>query len=158
MKPFSATLVATVVILAPLIPLNVSAENHGGHIMVMPEELKWADVSSLPPGAKIATIEGPMNEAKPFTIRLKFPANYQIPPHAHPAIERVTVLSGIFNMGTGDRVDRKQSKALSAGSVAIMQPGTTHFAWTSEETIVQLNGTGPWGIKYAKAKDDPRNN
>ena len=70
-----------------------------GHRMVLPNDLKWSDVPSLPTGAKIAVIEGPLNEAVPFTIRLKFPANYRLPAHWHPAVERVTVLSGTFYMG-----------------------------------------------------------
>ena len=94
----------------------------GTHQMAMPDELKWTDVPSLPAGAKIAVIEGPLNEAVPFTFRLKFPANYQIPAHWHPAIEHVTVISGTFHMGTGDKLDQSDTKALSAGSVAIMQP------------------------------------
>ena len=98
---------------------------HGGaHTMVLPSDLKWTDVPSLPPGAKIAVIEGPMNQAVPFTIRLKFPKDYQIPAHSHPAIERVTVLSGTFHMGTGDKFDKAKSHALPTGAIAIMQPGT----------------------------------
>ena len=128
----------------------------GAHRMVMPADLKWADVPSLPPGAKITVIEGPMNEAVPFTIRLKFPKDYTIPAHSHPAIERVTVLSGTFHMGTGDKLDKTKTHALSAGAIGIMQPGTNHYAWTAEETIVQLNGNGPWGITYVDPKDDPR--
>lgn len=45
------------------------------HRMIAAKDLKWADVPSLPPGAKIAIIEGPMSEAVPFTVRLSFPAN-----------------------------------------------------------------------------------
>lgn len=157
MKPFRATLIASIVGLTPFVMSGASAQGHAGHTMVTPADLKWGDVPSLPAGAKIATIEGPMNEAKPFTVRLKFPANYVIPAHSHPAIERVTVLSGTFNMGAGDKLDKQQTTALSPGSIAIMQSGTNHFAWTSEETIVQLNGTGPWGVKYVDAADDPRN-
>lgn len=111
--------------------------------MVAPSDLKWADVPSLPPGAKIAVIEGPLTEAVPFTFRLKFPANYRIPAHWHPAIEHVTVISGTFNMGTGDKLDAAATKPLSAGSVAIMPPKTAHFAWTKDETIVQVHGVGP---------------
>jgi hypothetical protein len=37
-----------------------------------------------------------------------------------------------------------------------MQPGTNHFVWTEEETVVQLNGTGSWGITYVNPADDPR--
>jgi quercetin dioxygenase-like cupin family protein len=132
------------------------AQTHGDHLMVVPTELKWADVGSLPPGAKLAVIEGPLNEAKPFTFRLKLPANYQIPAHSHSAIEHVTVISGTFNMGTGDKLDTKATRALTAGSVAIMQVGTQHYAWNAEETIVQVHGVGPWTITYVNPADDPR--
>jgi quercetin dioxygenase-like cupin family protein len=63
-------------------------------------------------------------------MRLRLPADYQIPAHSHSAIEHVTVISGTFNMGTGDKLDTKATRALGPGSVAIMQPGSRHFAWT----------------------------
>jgi uncharacterized RmlC-like cupin family protein len=97
-----------------------------------------------------------MNEAVPFTVRLRFPANYKIPAHWHPAVERVTVLSGTFHMGVGDKLDPQNATPLIPGSIAIIQPKTNHFAWTKEETVVQLNGVGPWGITYVNPKDDPR--
>jgi len=124
--------------------------------MVTPNDLKWADVPSLPPGAKIAVIEGPMTEAVPFTVRVKLPADYKVPAHWHPAAERVTVLSGTFNIGMGDKLDPQKTTALGPGSVIIMQPQTNHFVWTKEETMVQVHGTGPWGITYIDPADDPR--
>lgn len=108
----------------------------GDHRMISPADLKWADVPSLPPGAKIAVIEGPMSEAVPFTVRIKVPADYRIPPHWHPAVERVTVLSGTFHMGLGDKLDVQKSMPVAAGSMMILQPKTPHFAWTREETVV----------------------
>ena len=118
--------------------------------------MKWVDVPSLPPGAKLAVIQGPLNQAVPVTFRVKFPANYQLPAHWHPAIEHVTVISGTFNMGMGDKLDRAKTKALTAGAIAIMQPKTNHFAWTKDETIVQVHGMGPWGVTYVNPADDPR--
>lgn len=130
---------------------------HGNHRIVKAEALKWIDVPSLPAGAKLAVIEGPMNQPTPFTVRLKFPAGYRIPPHTHPAVERVTVLSGTFHMGMGEKFDARRGQSMQAGGIALMQPGTPHFAWTGEaETVVQLHGTGPWGITYLNADDDPR--
>lgn len=126
------------------------------HMMATPDEFKWVDIPSLPPGAKLAVLEGPLNQAGPLTFRLRLPANYQIPAHWHPAIEHVTVISGTFNMGAGDKLDRSKTKALGAGSIAIMQPKTTHFAWTQEETVVQVHGMGPWGVTYVNPADDPR--
>ncbi len=132
------------------------AENSSGHLMLMPSDLVWTDVASLPPGAKIAVIEGPPNEAKPFMIRLMLPANYKIPVHWHPAIEHATVLSGTLNMGVGNTFDRSKTMPLTAGSISIMQPKTHHFAWTEEETVLQVHGTGPWAINYVNPADDPR--
>ena len=110
----------------------------GDHMMAVPDDLTWTDVASLPAGASLAVIEGPLNEAVPITFRLKFPADYLLPAHWHPAIEHVTVLSGTFNMGTGDKLDQSMTMALTPGSIAIMQPKTTHFAWTKEETLVRF--------------------
>ena len=142
---------------APIIWAQSSVHTEGNnHRMLTPEDLKWVDIPSLPPGAKIVVIEGPLNEPVPFTFRLQFPANYQIPAHWHPAVERVTVISGNINMGIGDKLDSRRTKPLGPGSMAIIQPKTNHFLWTKEEAVVQLNGTGPWNINYVNPIDDPR--
>ena len=135
---------------------SMSWAQPSGHIMVDPDKLAWVPVASLPKGAMIAVIEGPLNEAVPFTFRIKFPANYRIPPHWHPAVERVTVLSGNFNMGSGETFDAAKSHSLNAGGMTIMPAKSPHFAWTGSETIVQLSGIGPWGITYINPADDPR--
>ncbi len=119
--------VVSAAIASTLIALSASWAQASDHRMITASDLKWVDVPSLPPGAKIAVIEGPMTEAVPFTIRLKFPANYSIPAHSHPAVERVTVLSGTFHMGTGDRLDSQKGMPLGPGDMMIMQPKTNHF-------------------------------
>jgi len=149
------TLKASAVALA-FFATSAWAQHAGHHQAVNAADLKWSEVPSLPKGAQIAVIEGPMSQAVPFTVRLKFPANYAIPPHTHPAVERVTVLSGTFHMGMGGKFDRGATQAVRTGDLMIMQPGTQHFAWTEAETIVQLHGTGPWGITYINPNDDPR--
>ena len=140
-------------------PATRAADSHskaGDHLMVTPNDLKWDDVPALPPGAKVALIEGPLNEAVPFIMRLKFPANYKVPAHWHPAIEHLTVLSGTFNMGIGEKLDMSKTKPLSTGGVMIIQPKTPHFAWTQEEVMVQVHGVGPWGVTYVNPAEDPR--
>lgn len=89
MKRF--TLMAALV--AGLLAGSASAQE-SGMILLTPADLKWTDTPALPPGAKVAVMEGKMNEAGPVSVRLKLPANYRIPPHWHPVVERVTVLSG----------------------------------------------------------------
>jgi len=147
------TLLSTLVVMTFLVmPSAWAAE---AHIMLTPDKLQWTDVAAFP-GAKIAIIEGPITEAVPFTFRIKFPADYRIAPHWHPATERFTVLSGIINLGVGDTFDQTKTKALPEDSISIMEPKMHHFAWIGEETIVQLSGMGPWGITYVNPADDPR--
>ncbi len=127
------------------------------HIMLTGPELKWVDAPpSLPPGAKLAVLEGEPSQPGPFTMRIKAPAGYKVPPHWHPADEHVTVISGSFYMGLGDKFDEKAMKELAPGGFAVMATGTRHFAMTKKETVVQVHGIGPWGINYVNPADDPR--
>jgi quercetin dioxygenase-like cupin family protein len=143
-------------LLVPLLAGGVRADmKSGGHKMVAPGELNWADSPSLPPGSKIAVIEGNLKEAVPFTFRIKFPADAKVAVHTHPVTERVTVVSGAFHLGIGDKFEPSKATALKPGSVAIMEPGVSMFAFTKEETVIQLHGVGPWGIHYLNPADDP---
>lgn len=128
----------------------------GGMILMTPDEIQWTESPALPPGAKVAVIEGKMSEEGPITARIRFPADYTLPPHWHPGVERVTVLSGTFNYGMGDMLDMQKTKALGPGSLVVMPPKMSHFVWTNEETVIQLNVMGPWAINYVNPADDPR--
>jgi anti-sigma factor ChrR (cupin superfamily) len=143
-------------LLGTCLAMAAASAQHGSHRIIKPEDLQWADVPSLPPGAKIAVLEGKMNEAGPITARLKFPANYRVPPHFHPGVERVTVLSGTMNFGMGDKFDRDKTTALGPGSLLLMPPQMSHFVWTKEEAIAQINVIGPWTVTYVDPTDDPR--
>jgi anti-sigma factor ChrR (cupin superfamily) len=159
MSTMHIAVVAMTFALGALIAPATWADSHakaGAPIMVGPDDLKWADVPSLPPGTKIAVIQGPLSEAVPFVFRLKIPAGYKVPVHTHSAIEHVTVISGTLHFAGGDKFDEASAKMLTPGSVAIMPAGHPMYGWTKEETVLQVHGVGPWGITYLNAADDPR--
>jgi quercetin dioxygenase-like cupin family protein len=149
-----ATAISVIACFGALVLPKGFAQHAATHLMMAPAELTWNDLPSLP-GVKISVIEGPLTQAVPIMFRLKFPANYQVPPHSHPGIEHITIISGTLNMGMGDVFDKTKTRALTPGSVAIMPPGTHHFVWTSEETVGQVHSTGPWGVTYVNPADDP---
>ena len=91
-----------------------------------------------------------------YTVRLKFPANYDIPAHSHPGDENVSVVSGELFMGMGTRLDRKTGMGLGVGGYALMPANTNHFAYTRSETTILLYGVGPVDFKYVNPADDPR--
>jgi quercetin dioxygenase-like cupin family protein len=123
-----------------------------------PDDMTWRDgPPALPQGAKVAVLEGDPNKPGPFVIRLKLPDGYKVPPHTHPKAERLTVLSGSFHLGMGDRFDPKHAQELTPGTYGTWPAGMKHYAWVEGETIIQLHGDGPWSIDYLDPADDPRN-
>jgi hypothetical protein len=144
--------VATVAMLPGTVAAQQAAHEHA---FAAAKDLKWNDTPALP-GAKLAVIEGPLNEAKPFILRIKFPADYKIPPHFHSAIEHVTVISGEFIMGLGEKFEQGKGTALKPGDVGIMQAKTPHYAYAKQATEVQVHGIGPWTLTFVNPNDDPR--
>lgn len=132
---------------------------HGeGIALNMPDDLRWQDgPPSLPKGAKIAVLEGDPSKEGPFLFRVKVPDGYRIPPHTHPKTERVTVVSGQFNIGMGDKFDEKALKPMPAGTYGFWEAGMKHFVQIKGETVAQFHGMGPWSIHYVNPADDPRN-
>jgi quercetin dioxygenase-like cupin family protein len=122
------------------------------------DKIKWQEgPPSLPKGAMIAVLEGDPTKEGAFVFRVKLPDGYRIPPHTHPKTERVTVLSGTFNIGMGEKFDEMAGKAMPAGTYGHWATGMKHFVWAKGETVLQFHGMGPWSIQYVNPGDDPRN-
>jgi len=83
---------------------------------------------------------------------LKFPAGYDVPAHWHSKEEQVTVIAGGFGMGTGEALDRDAAPLLAPGSFVRIPARMPHYAWTDQETVVQINGVGPFDITYINPK------
>jgi quercetin dioxygenase-like cupin family protein len=123
-----------------------------------PASIEWKPGPvAIPPGAKMAVLEGDPTKEGPFVVRFQFPDGYHIAPHTHPKIERVTVLSGTMLLAMGDNLDRSAAKSLNAGTYGLWPAGMKHAAWFDGVTIIQLHGIGPWQINYVNPADDPRN-
>lgn len=130
------------------------------HVIETPDEAHWGPAPPmLPAGAQIALLAGDPTKPVPYTIRLKFPANYAIPAHSHPTDEHVVVVSGALTFGMGDKLLRgtAMNKTLSTGGFALMPANMNHFAYTANrETTIVLYGQGPVEFKYVNPADDPR--
>ena len=129
-----------------------------GLAVYTPREIKWADAPAvLPRGAKVAVLEGDPGKEGPFVMRVWMPNGYRIAPHTHPKPERVTVISGTFHVGMGDKFDPEKGREMPAGAFGTWPAGMKHFVWATGETVIQLHGTGPWSLTYVNPEDDPRN-
>ena len=53
-----------------------------------PTTIEWKVApAALPPGAKMAVLEGDPTKEGPFVVRFQFPEGYHVPPHTHPKTE-----------------------------------------------------------------------
>jgi quercetin dioxygenase-like cupin family protein len=132
------------------------AQDH--HHVVQLGDLKWSAPAAYPKGAQLAVIRGDPGKEGMYVVRLKVPAGYKIPAHTHPNDENVTVLSGAFGIGTGDKLNEGEGTQVKAGGYSFVMKGMNHFAWFTEDTVIQLHGMGPQGITYVNPADDPRKN
>jgi anti-sigma factor ChrR (cupin superfamily) len=130
------------------------AKTQSSHSMVTPESIKWSASGS---GQWFAVISGsPNTEGSPFVIRIKLADGVKVAPHWHPVDEHITVITGAFYMGMGEKFNESTAKEMTAGSYAFMPKEMRHFAWTKGETIVQIHGVGPFKTYWVES-DKERN-
>jgi quercetin dioxygenase-like cupin family protein len=124
--------------------------------VVKADGLKWVE-HPIFKGAQTAILVGDPSKAETMVQRVKFPANYKVAPHTHPYAEVVTVLSGRFGNGMGEKFDQSKGELLPAGSVFSLPGKHPHYVWTAdEEVVLQIHFTGPGGIDFINPADDPR--
>lgn len=149
---------AALALLAVVPLLTVAAGAHDGthEATVQPEAIKWTVPAAYAEGAQFAVIHGDPTREGLYVVRLKVPAGFRIAPHTHPNDENVTVLSGSFNIGTGAEHNEGKGQHIKPGGFSFVPNGMQHYAWFTEDTVIQLHGIGPQGIVYVNPADDPR--
>ena len=126
------------------------------HVLFTPAAAKWgAPPPVFEKGASFTVISGDPSKAGLYVVRLKMPAGYKIAPHWHPTDEHVTVVSGNFALGMGEKFDKAALKTLPAGGYALMPADMRHYAMATTATTVQVHGQGPFALTYVNAADDP---
>jgi quercetin dioxygenase-like cupin family protein len=96
MKAIIGSALATLLAVA-LVHAQLSAEEMQSADMRLysPTAIEWkAAPAALPAGARMTVLEGDPTKEGPFVVRFQFPDGYHVPPHTHPKIERLTVISG----------------------------------------------------------------
>ncbi|UCE32363.1 MAG: cupin domain-containing protein [Burkholderiales bacterium] len=128
---------------------------HAQQTPATPDDLKWVSApASLPEGAVLKMLKGDLEQPGAFAFRMKLPAGYQIKPQSSSAIGRIVVVSGALNLGVGDTFDVERTIPLYAGYVH-RPDKSPYFAFTEEETVIELEGVGPWAVTYVDPRDNP---
>lgn len=121
-------------------------------------QIHWGPAPPVfPAGAQFAVVQGdPSVAGAIFTVRLRFPNGYILPPHRHPTDEHVTVLRGTFLVGLGENFSRGALQAIRENGFITAPANMAHFASARGMTEVQVHAIGPFQLTYVHPEDDPR--
>ena len=120
------------------------------------DDIQWGPAPPIfPKGAEFAVLQGDPSKAEEFTVRLRLPNGYKIPPHTHPTTENVTVLKGTFLAGMGGQFAESSMKAYGRDAFASIPADHAHYAMARGQTIVQVHAIGPFALTYVNPADDP---
>ena len=118
--------------------------------------VKWGPAPAIfPAGARMAVLQGDPSKPELFTVRLDLPKGYRVAPHYHPTDEHLTIISGTFLVGMGDRIDAKKTMALTTGGFATAPAQQHHYAIARTHAVVQVHAMGPFQLTYVNSADDP---
>jgi len=113
-------------------------------------------VSGFGRGSQIAVLRGSPQRPGLFVIHVRFPPLSTLPVHTHPIEHVVTVLTGTYYVGMGDKPDSRLLREFPAGSVYNVPANAPHFAETKEEVVLQIIGIGPTATVHVNPDEDPR--
>jgi quercetin dioxygenase-like cupin family protein len=128
-----------------------------GVVALTPAEMKWTSQGGpAAPGMEQLNLVGDPAKPGPYTLRLKLPKGFRIAPHMHPDSREVTILSGTFATGYGEKFDAAELKILPAGSFYTEPANVPHYIEIEEDVVLQVSGTGPSGRKFVDRPDTPK--
>jgi quercetin dioxygenase-like cupin family protein len=135
--------------------LALAQTGASGPVMITPAEMKWtAQGAYAAPGMEQLNLIGDPAKPGPYTLRLKFPRGYRVAPHTHPDAREVTIISGTFATGYGDKFDEAKLKVLPAGSFYTEPANLPHYIEIKEDVVLQVSGIGPSGRRFAAPADE----
>lgn len=122
------------------------------HVALPPKAIEWKPFYE---GAELAVLSGDHTKpGSPFVIRIKHRDGLKVPAHWHPFDEHLTVITGTWVMGMGEKYDLTAAQEFPAGSYLVSPKNIPHYALAKGETIVQVHGTGPFAAYFVNPEED----
>jgi hypothetical protein len=144
MRVSAISILASAALFSSSYAVRAEDMNHG---VSSPGKITWGLFDPKQPnGIQIAALYGDPSKPGPFGVRLKIPAGLEIGSHTHSNAEYISVLSGKAKVSWGIKADVMGGDDLGPGSFFWMKGGDHHDLKALEETVVDLNSTGPFDL------------
>jgi len=116
----------------------------------LPEKIPWIDEGH---GSKSATLVGDPSKAGLYIMLVKWLPHNMSRPHWHPHDRFITVISGTWWVGTGDKFEPENTVPIPAGSFVTHFGKQIHYDGAKdEECVLEIVGQGPATTTNAEQK------
>lgn len=116
----------------------------------LPDQIKWTDE---PIGSKHAVLLGDPDKPGLYVVLVKWTAHHMSHPHFHPNDRFITVLSGTWWVGTGNKFDPDTTVPLPAGTFVTHFGKQVHYDGAKDgDAVLEIVGEGPATATPAEAK------
>ena len=142
---------AAVLLISSLSTAKATDLNPAALSYKLPEQIKWEDEAN---GAKTAVLLGDPSQEGLYIILVKWLPHRMSHPHFHPHDRFITVLSGTWWVGTGNKFDPNSTVPMPAGSFVTHYGQQVHYDGAKEdEVMLEIVGQGPQASTPAEMKD-----
>jgi hypothetical protein len=140
-------LATTMLLLGPAIAADL---NPAAIKITPPDKIKWVAGDN---GADTATLAGDPDKPGFYVIMVRWHAHHMSRPHYHPYDRYITVLSGTWWVGTGNKYDPDSTVPVQAGSfVTHIAKGVHYDGAKDADTVIEIVGQGPATATPAETK------
>ncbi len=124
--------------------------NPNALIFKRPEQLTWKEDSA---GAKSAVLRGDPTKPGEYIILVKWAPHHMSHPHFHPNDRFITVISGTWWVGTGNKFDPNTTVPMPAGSFVTHFAKQAHYDGAKDEEVtLEIVGEGPATMVPAESR------
>lgn len=106
----------------------------------LPDKINWRKSAS----ADTAMLQGDSSKPGIYIEMVRWHPGNMSRPHTHDTARYITVISGTWWVGTGDKFDPASTKPMPAGSYVVDIPNQLHYDGArDEDCVILIVGMGP---------------
>jgi quercetin dioxygenase-like cupin family protein len=143
---------AALLVLATGMPAGAAELNPAAIAYTLPDKIEWKTNPSNP-GVRTAVVTGDPSKPGLYVVLTKWLPGNMSHPHFHPNDRFITVLSGTWWVGTGEKFDPASTVAMPAGTVVTHFGKQVHYDGAKDvEAVLLIVGEGPATSTPAEVK------
>jgi len=132
---------AAVALIAPFGMAKATGLNPAAVSYKLPKQIKWTTQAN---GAQTAVLFGNPSSRGLYIVLLKWPPHHMSHPHWHPNDRYITVLSGIWWVGTGKDFNPASTAPMPVGSFVTDFAKQIHYDGAKDVPVeLEIVGYGP---------------